>query len=211
MNEEVPKDIYAAFRYLKDKDFAAAESILTKGLEKAEAEENTVQRALFHSTLGVMAKMKGDFREAWRCYEKAEKLMPEDPALKIIMAKLLMDQFAQYDAAIKKLKQVLKLAKGSASFEHQAHAEMAVAYLKKGEKKKAVEMFDLCMTDDFNRMITSENINLDVIEGFLARNFEKDRCQQFIQKALALAKGRNEERQIQIFTKILEGFEATVH
>src|SRR5262249_35193664 len=120
--ETVSKGIYEAFRLMKEKNFDGAETLLKTGLEKAESEKNDTQSALFFSGLGVLAKIKGQFKDAWRYYEKAEKLLPEDPALKITMAKLLIDRFAQYDNAIKKLKIVLKVAKGSASFEHQAHA-----------------------------------------------------------------------------------------
>ncbi len=160
--------------------------------------------------MGVLAKVKGDSKEAWRCYEKAEKLIPDDPSLKIIMAKLLIDQFAQYDQAIKKLKQVLKLAKGSGSFEHQAHATMAIAYLKKGEKKKAIEMLDHSMQEDFTKVSSAENLNFEVITAFLSRNLEIGRCRRYVEKALDLAKTRREEKPIQFLTKLLDSFEITL-
>lgn len=209
--ENVSKGIYEAFRRMKEKDFAGAETLLKNGLEKAEAEKDTIQSALFFSSLGVLSKIKGEFKDAWRYYEKAEKLLPEDPALKIIMAKLLIDRFAQYDNALKKLKHVLKVAKGSGSFEHQAHATMAMAYLKKGEKKKAIEMLDEAMVDDFANVTSAENLNFDVIEAFLSRNLEVDRCQKYVEKALALARSRREVRPVQFLEKLLESFEVTVH
>lgn len=210
MGEEVQKEIYEAFRKMKGKDYAAAQAILEEGLKKAESEQDKMRAALFDSALGVLSKLRGDFREAWRRYERAEKLLPEDPSLKIIMAKLLIDQFAQYDTAIKKLKQVLKLAKGSGSFEHQAHATMAVACLKKGDKKKAIEMFEKAMEEDFERVASAEGLNFDVIETFLARNFEVERCRRYVEKALALAKKRKEEKPVQFLTKLIESFEVTV-
>jgi tetratricopeptide (TPR) repeat protein len=204
-------EIYAAFRLMKDKDYEGAESLLKTGLDKAEAEKNATQSALFFSSLGVLAKIKGEFQSAWRYYEKAEKLLPEDPALKIIMAKLLIDRFAQYDNAIKKLKNVLKVAKGSGSFEHQAHATMAMAYLRKGDKKKATEMLDEAMTDDFANVTSAENLNFEVIEAFLSRNLEVERCQKYAEKALSLARSRREIRPMQFLEKLLESFEVTVH
>jgi tetratricopeptide (TPR) repeat protein len=209
--ESVSKEIYDAFDKMKAKDFDGAELVLKKGLDKAESEKNATQSALFFSGLGVLSKMKGEFKDAWRYYEKAEKLMPEDPSLKIIMAKLLIDRFAQYDNALKKLKLVLKVAKGSGSFEHQAHATMALAYLKKGEKKKAVEMFDEAMLDDFANVSSAENLNFEVIEAFLSRNLEVERCQKYVEKALALARSRRETRPMQFLEKLLESFEVTVH
>jgi tetratricopeptide (TPR) repeat protein len=209
--ENVSKGIYEAFRRMKEKDFDGAETLLKNGLERAEAEKDATQSALFFSSLGVLSKIKGQFKEAWRYYEKAEKLMPEDPSLKIIMAKLLIDRFAQYDNALKKLKHVLKVAKGSGSFEHQAHATMAIAYLKKGEKKKAAEMLDEAMVDDFANVTSAENLNFDVIEAFLSRNLEAERCQKYVEKALALARSRREVRPAQFLEKLLESFEVTVH
>jgi tetratricopeptide (TPR) repeat protein len=204
------REIIEAFQRMKEKDYAAAELILNEGLKKAEAEKDPNQEVLFYSTLGVLSKVRGESQEAWRYYEKAEKLLPDDPSLKIIVAKLLIDQFAQYDTAIKKLKKVLKLAKGSASFEHQAHATMAIAYLKKGEKKKAIELLDRAMDEDFQRVASAENLNFEVIETFLARNLEVDRCRRYVDRALQLAKLRKEEKPVRFLTKLLESFEVTL-
>lgn len=211
VQEEVKAEIYEAFRKMKEKDYPAAEKLLQEGLKKVEEEKNGTHRALFYSSLGVLAKVRGDFKEAWRCYEKAEKLMPDDPSLKIIAAKLLMDQFSQYDMAIKKLKQVLKLASGSGTFMHQAHAVMSVAYLKKGDKKKAVEMLDLAMERDFSNVTSAHHLNFEVIEAFLSRNLEVERCRHYVQKALDLAKARGEQKPARFLTKLLESFEITVH
>ena|SRR3989338_50369 len=204
---EIDKEIYTAFQKMKERDYQAAQSLLDKGLQKAELGKDNAQTALFYSTLGVLAKIKGEDKEAWRHYEKAEKLLPDDPSLKIIMAKLLIDKFAQYDNALKKLKQVLKVAKGSGSFEHQAHATMSIAYLKKGEKKKALEMLDRAMVDDFRNVTSAENLNFEVIEAFLARNFEMERCRRYVEKALDLARSRRETKPLQFLTKLLESFE----
>ena len=206
---EIDKEIYTAFQKMKERDYQAAQSLLDKGLQKAELGKDNAQTALFYSTLGVLAKIKGEDKEAWRHYEKAEKLLPDDPSLKIIMAKLLIDKFAQYDNALKKLKQVLKVAKGSGSFEHQAHATMSIAYLKKGEKKKALEMLDRAMVDDFRNVTSAENLNFEVIEAFLARNFEMERCRRYVEKALDLARSRRETKPLQFLTKLLESFEVT--
>lgn len=209
--EQVRNEVYEAFHRIKARDYAGAESLLKEGLKKVEEGGDKIQQAVFWSTLGVLEKIRGNYREAWRHYEKSEKLLPEDPSLKIIMAKLLIDQFAQYDTAIKKLKAVLKIARGSGSFEHQAHATMAIAYLKKGEKKKAIEMFDHSMVDDFERVTTAENLNLEVIEAFLARSLEVDRCKRYIEKALNLARKRKEEKPIQFLTQLLNSFEVTLN
>ena len=126
------------------------------------------------------------------------------------MSKILIDQFAQYDAAIKKLKQTLKIAKGSGSFEHQAHATMAIAYLKKSDKKKALEFLELSMESDFDHVTSAHNLNFEVIEAFLSRNLEVERCRTYIEKALALARKRQESKPVQFLTKLLDSFEVTL-
>ena len=206
----VSKEIYEAFRRMKEKDYVGAESILKSGLDSVDPKADPTRAALFLSTLGVLAKIQGDSKEAWRCYEQAEKLLPEDPSLKIIMSKLLIDRFAQYDNALRKLKQVLKIVKGSGSFEHQAHATMAIAYLKKGDRKKASQMLEEAMVHDFAEVSSAENINFEVIEAFLARNFDVERCRHYVEKALALAKQRREEKPIQFLTQLKENFSPAV-
>ncbi len=210
MTEEIQQEIYQAFGKMKERDFVGAEKILQEGLKKLPPQSNSTQEALYFSTLGVLHKLKGEPKEAWRCYEKAEKLLPDDPALKLIMAKFLIDQFAQYDTAIKKAQQALKFARGSPSFEHQAHATLALAHLKKGNKKEATRMLDLAMVDDFAQIITSQNINCDILEAFLARNLEREKCQHYIEKALQLAITKKEQKQIEFFTKLLESLEVTI-
>lgn len=208
MAEEVQQEIYLAFNKMKERDFSGAEQTLQDGLVRAQS--NPMQAALYLSTLGVLHKLKNEPKEAWRYYEKAEKLMPDDPALKLIMSKFLLDQFAQYDTAIKRAEQALKLAKGSPSFEHQAHATLAMIYLKKGNKKEAIKMLDKAMEDDFSRIISAQNINCEILEAFMARNLEKERCQRYLEKALQLALTKKEQKQIQLFTKLLESLEITI-
>ncbi len=202
---EIPNEIYEAFRLMKEKDYAGAESLLQKGaatLDEADPAQAETG-ALYHSTLGVLDRLQGKTKEAWRHYEKAEKFLPDDPSLKIILAKFLIEEFAQYDGAIKKMREVLKMAKGVPSFEHQAHAILAIALLRKGERKKAVEMFQAAMEGDFQKIVTSQNINLDLIAAFTARNAELALCRDYLTKALALAQLRKEPPMTELFQKLL--------
>ena len=201
---DIGPEIHDAFRKMKEKDYGGAAARLAEGLKKAEQAGDPARQALFHSTLGVLNRLKGEMKEAWRHYEKAEKLLPDDPSLQIISAKFLVEQFAQYDTALKKLKGVLKQAKGSPSFEHQAHAIRAAAWLRKGERKKAVQSLEAAMAGDFLPMISAENINLDVIAAFLSRNFEPGLCRRYLEKGLELARQRGEERPLKLFTRLLE-------
>ena len=209
MENKVKKEIYDALVKIKARDFEGAESLLQSLLKKAQeipSQEGRAEQALILSTLGVLEKVREDYKAAWRYYEKAEKILPDDPSLKLIMAQLMINEFSQYDVAIKKMNSVIELAKGSPSFEHQAYATMAMAYLRKGDRKKALEMFEKSMKGDFAEMTSSQNINLDVIETFLARNFESERCRTYLEKALALAKSKKESSQVALFNKLLLAF-----
>ncbi len=192
--------VYQAFQRIKERDYLGAESLLNLGLNEA---QDPAEQAVYHSTLGVLFKVRGDFKEAWRRYEQAEKLLPDDPSLKIISAKFLIDDFAQYDLAIKKMKRVLDIAKGSPSFEHQARAILAIAFLRKGEKKKATRFLEEAMAGNFSGIVSAMNINLDVIEAFLARNFETDLCRTYLENGLELARTRQEEKMIDLFSRLL--------
>lgn len=203
MASEVPGELYDAFREIKGKNYSAAETLLVKMLELGPADPP--RQALIHSTLGILYKVRGEFQSAWRHYEQAERLLPDDPSLKIIVGNFLITHFAQYDAALKRMKRVLKLAKGVPSLEHQAYAMGAIAHLKKGERRKATELLRQAMANDFQSLVTSENINLEVIEAFLARNFERELCRTYLEKGLELARSRGEEKRIQLFSRLLEG------
>src|SRR3989338_146862 len=110
MTAEIPVQLYDAFRQIRDKDYAAAESLLKKMLE-APGGETPARQALIHSTLRILYKARGEVKESWRHYERAEKFLPDDPSLKIIVAKFLIVQFAQSDAALKRMKKGLRIAR----------------------------------------------------------------------------------------------------
>ena len=208
--QEVQPYIYKAFQLMKEKRFEEAEKLLKEKIEKLGDKGDKTALSLLYSTLGIMEKYRGDKKAAWRHYEKAEKLMPDDPALKIISARLLIDAFAQYDTAIKKAKKAIKLSKGIPSFEHQAITTMGLAYLKKGDKKKSVEMLEKAMEKDFEGIISAENLDFNLIEALLHRNVERNKCKKYAQKALALAKKTREEKPLQFISKLVESFEVTI-
>ncbi len=94
IHEKVKSErLYKAFDFMASKNLEAAESELNSGLDEALQKEDDILSALFYSSLGVLFKIRKDFQKAWKYYEKAEKLLPEDPALKLISARLLIDVF----------------------------------------------------------------------------------------------------------------------
>ncbi len=201
-----PSDVcYRAFELISAKQFADAEKLLAGNMART---DDNVAIALYHSVLGVLFKIQGEYKTAWRHYERAEKLMPEDPALKIISARLLIDQFAEYGQAIRKAKKVLDLSKGNPVFAHQAYTTMGLAYCKKGDKKKALEMVELSIVDDFKDFISAKNIDYELVEAVLRRGWGAGAARRFLEKALAFAAAKNEDQHINLLEKMMAAFEA---
>lgn len=195
---------YRAFELMKGKQFDDAEKLLVNCMGKT---DDDIAVALFHSALGVLFKLRGEFKTAWRHYQRAEKLMPEDPALKIIMARLLIDQFAEYDSAIKKAKKVLEIIPDNPVFRHQAHVTMGLAYIRKGSRKKAIEMLQKSMEGDFKGFVTTPNIDFNLVEKLLRRAWGEDICKEFLQKALAFARHRQEDYWATTIETMIKAFE----
>lgn len=166
--------------------------------------EDPVALALYHSAMGVAAKMQAKYKEAWRHYDRAEKLLPTDPALKLISARLMIDQFAQYDSAIKKAKKVLELIPNNRAFTHQAYTIMGLAYAKEGKKKQALEMLRTSIVEDFLGFVTTDNINFVLVEEVARRGWDSALCRQFIEMALARAQEHRENTWVDKLQQILD-------
>ncbi|PIR17110.1 MAG: hypothetical protein COV46_05640 [Deltaproteobacteria bacterium CG11_big_fil_rev_8_21_14_0_20_49_13] len=206
MSEEIinASDVcYRAFELLKTKQFEDAEKLLSNCLTKV---TDDVSMGLFHSTLGVLYKMKGEFKTAWRHYERAEKLIPKDPALKLISARLLLDEFSEFDQAIKKAKKVLEIIPDNPVFRHQAYITIGHAYLKKGSKKKAMEALVGSMEGDFDGFISSKNIDFTLCEAILKKGTGEPEVRLFLEKAFKLAEGCKEAQWQETIKKMLDAF-----
>lgn len=199
-----PADVcLQAFALMKSKQYDDAEKLLNNNLAKTEEKVGT---ALYHSALGVLFKLKGDFKAAWRHYERAEKLLPEDPALKIIVARLLLEQFNEHAAAIRRANKVLKILPNNPVFVHQAHITLGLAYCKKLQKAKAIEALEKSWGNDFEGFVTAKNIDFQLVEALLHKGWGVDVCYRFLTKALAFAKGRKEKIYADAFEKMLNAF-----
>lgn len=199
-----PSDVcYRAFELLKAKQFDDAEKLLLNCLSKA---TDDVSSGLFHSTLGVLYKMKGEFKNAWRHYERAEKLIPKDPALKLISARLLIDEFAEFDQAIKKAKKILELIPNNPVFRHQAYVTMGLAYTKKGQKKKAIETIAKAMEGDFEGFVTAKNIDFNLCEAVLKKGWAEDVVREFLVKAHKFAEAHKENDWAETIKRMIEAF-----
>ena len=195
---------YQAFRLMKTKQLDDAEKLLSSSLAKTQDQTAT---ALYHSALGVLYKMKKDFKAAWRHYERAEKLIPNDPALKIIVARLLIEQFAQFDQAIRRAKKVLKILPGNPVFVHQAHTTIGLAHVQRKEKRQAIEALEKSIVEDFEGFITAKNIDFHLVGALLRQGWGENICYQFVNKASAFAKKKKEKEFADAFEKMLKAFE----
>lgn len=195
---------YQAFEMMKAKKLDEAEKLLKTNLEKS---KDPTAQALFYSSLGVLYKIKGDFKGAWRHYEKAEKLIPNDPALKIIVARLLIEHYSQYDGAIKRAKKVLEIIPKNPVFAHQSYITMGLAYCKKSDKKRSIENLEKSWGNDFEGFVTCKNIDFHLVEMLLRKGWGVEICYRFINKALAFAKAHKEQIFIDSFEKMLKAFE----
>ena len=202
MNEAIinPSDIcHRAFELIATKQPEEAEKLLLHHLSKA---QDDTAIALYHSVLGVMCKKRGEYKEAWKHYSRAEKLLPLDPALKLISARLLLEPFAEFRQALKKAQKVLELIPHNPVFVHQAHITMGLAYLKKGDRKKAVQELQHAMVNDFQGFITAQNIDFHLFEALWKKTWGKDERKIFLEKALAFAYITREEKFIQLFSQM---------
>lgn len=193
-----------AFELMAAKQYGEAERLLAGNMAKT---QDDVAVALYHSALGVLNKMKGEFKTAWRHYQRAERLLPEDPSLKLISARLLIEQFAEYDQAIRKAKKVLDLTAGNPVFAHQARTIMGLAWTKRGNRRRAMRMLGQSVGERFEGFVSAQNIDLTLLEAVLRRGWVDDPCRAFLNDALAFAQATQESKYVQLFERLLATFE----
>ncbi len=193
---------YKIFALLDQKKFDEAEKILKSELAQAEKETDPVTQAVYYSTYGVLCKLKKDYRKAWKYYEQAEKKLPEDPSLKIITARLLVEYFAQYDTVIKKMDKVLKLAASNFSYLHHAYTLKGMALFKSGKKKEAAEALRQSMgaKNKFEGLETATNFDFQLVQEFLERGLERELCAEYLNAALVFAQNKKEP----VFEKMIQ-------
>lgn len=192
-----------AFDLMRSKQFEEAEKLLNNSMSKV---DDDVAAGLFHSSLGVLYKLKGEPKSAWKHYQRAERLIPEDPALKIIVARLLIEQFSEFDMAIKKAKKALSVIKENPVFAHQVYVTMGLAYLGKGQKRKAVEMLKNAMQGDFAGFVSAANIDFKLVEMLLRSGSAVNECKEFLEKSLAFARLCKEASWVALIEKMVDAF-----
>ncbi len=195
-----------AMNLIGEKNMDAAQAELLQGIEEANQSKNLVLEALFYSTLGMLCRLKSDFKTAWRHYEKAEKLLPDDPSLKLISARLLIEVFSQCDTAIRKAEKALKLADKNFPIQHHAYTTLGLAYLKKGNRKKTLECLSNAVGNHFAGLISAANIDFRLLEALVLKKAGLPECRQYLEEALNFSLDTKESVQSQKIEKLLKHF-----
>jgi tetratricopeptide (TPR) repeat protein len=197
-------DLYLAFQLMKRKDFDAAEKHLLTGIKKARRLGDTTLEGLYLSAMGVLYKLKQDFKRSYKFYQQAERLLGEDGSLKIISSLLLIEQFGQHDTAARKLDKVIERDGQDPAMLHHAKAIQGVAYFRMGKRDKARENMEFLLAQDFLTLRSAANLDFKLVELFLKKNFFADLCRKYLEKALDLAKKKREKVFEQVIAGILE-------
>ncbi len=154
----------------------------------------------------MLFRIQKDPKAAYKYYQNAEKCLPNDLSLKMISARLLIEEFGQFDTAERKLKKVLKDAPDDFLLQHHATALLAQCYFAMGRKAQAKTLFEKMVNQDFLQFSTAMNLDFKTCEFFLRKKFEVQLCLSYLGKALNLAETLDEKVMVRFFKKLLELF-----
>ncbi|MBI2343522.1 MAG: hypothetical protein HYV02_04235 [Deltaproteobacteria bacterium] len=191
---------YRAFELIRDRQFDDAEKLLAHWLGKV---DDAVARALLHSTFGVLEKRRGHYQAALRHYERAERLIPHDPVIKLITARLLLEVYHETEKAVRKCRQVEKLLPDNPVVVHHAKTLEGLAHAIKGNRRKALQMLRASMMNGFEGFLSCDNIDFHLVEYCLKKGWNRESCQEFLTGALACARRYQETLWVTTVGKIL--------
>ncbi len=198
------------FDFLEAGDLSSAREELKKGFEEAQAQGNKEQQALYLSFEGLLSHASKNTKEAWRFYEKAEKFLPENPALNILLARLLVEVFSESDSALKKTNKVLEKEGSNPFYFHHATIVQGLAYLKKGDKKQAVECLAKAMQDHFQGLEGVEQIDFTLFEALIRKKVGLTECYTYAEEALAFAHVKKQKNYIDKLEALLRVWKAVL-
>ncbi|MBU1917923.1 MAG: hypothetical protein ABII18_04755 [bacterium] len=187
---------------MKKKEFDAAKELIREGLKEAAQKKDPVLEGLYHSALGVLFKLTGDYKKAFKSYQHAEQLIPDDHSLKIISAVLLVEQFKQYETAFRKLDKVLGLTKDPA-ITHHALTTQAIALFHMNKKALSKDRFESATQADFSLLRFVANVDFKAVDLFTRKGFELHLCKKYLTNALGLARGNNDSTYIIVIEELL--------
>lgn len=200
-------DLYQSFQLMKQRDFDAADELIEKGIEKAKNKKDETLQGLYLSARGVLYKMKKDYKESYKYYQQAEKLLKDDHSIRIITAVLLIEEFKQYETAVKKLQKTIQVSTDPVIL-HHARAIQAIGYFMMGKKDLAKQNFEYILAQNFDQLRFAANLDFKMIELFVAKKFELKLCEDYLKKALALAQDKKEQVFEAVIVKLLSGLRA---
>lgn len=200
------KGLLKAFGLMHEKKYDLAEKALDEGLKEAVTARDLVLQGLHYSAYGVLYKLKKDFRKAWKYYEQAEKLIPEDPALKIISSRLLVEYFGQYDTVIRKMEKTAKMVGSDVLFLHQIFTTQGLAYLRSGNKKKAAECLKKAMGKGLDGLQSLANVDLKLVGEMATKKVDPKLCRVYLKAAAEMAKKTREGIHEKFIKRLLELF-----
>lgn len=184
-------DLYLAFQLMRRKEFDSAENTIKRGMKRAKEKNDTSLEGIYFSALGVLYKLKKDYKKSYKYYQQAEKLLPDDPEVKIISSHLLIDEFKQYETALRKMQKVV-LATTDPAILHHARAIAARASFSMGKKDQAEGYFREMLAEDFSKLRFAANLDFKMIELFVEKKIFIDLCKKYLEAALKLAKSKKE-------------------
>lgn len=186
------KDLYLCFQLMKESKLGEAEQKIQKGLDLASQKGNSSLEGLYLSAMGVLHKIKKDYKKSYQFYQKAEKLLPEDPSLKMITATLLIEEFAQYDTALRKLEKILKDHSQDPALWHHAMALKGMTLLLMGKKEDFLQVLKTIIASDFSMLRSTANINFKFPELLVKKQYALQECLTYLKKAKDLALEKRE-------------------
>ncbi len=201
------QEVIEALKLTQQRNYAEAAQALQQVIDAGI--ENPEEKAVIYSTLGLIFKKQGQVDEAAKAYQAAENCLPDDPVMKIIVARFHLNETRKYEQVTKRCKEILKLAQEVPSLKHQAYILAGQAYLHKGRTNKAEAMLDKAMEDRFIGMTSSDNIDFNLAEALIRADVAVEKCQQFLKAAYDLAREKKEYPAMTRFRQILDSFEST--
>lgn len=95
-------ELRVCFQWIHAKRYDEAQRKLEDKIKIAQNQNDKDAEGVLLSILGMLFKVKREVKTAYKYYQQAEKCLPDDMSLKMINAKLLVDEFHQYDTALRK-------------------------------------------------------------------------------------------------------------
>lgn len=193
------QNLYLAFQAMKKQDFDVAKKLIDEGVAHSKSQKNSELEGLYLSAMGLLFKLKKEYKKSYKSYQQAERLLKDDHSIKIISAVLLIEQFKQYETAIRKLKKIIGESEDPAII-HHAQSLLAMSYFLMKKNDLAKEEFEKVLAADFKSLRYPANIEFKAVELFVNKKFNLNLCEQFLKKSLELAKQVRD----QTYTAVIE-------